>query len=137
MYSIKIDQQEKGVLTASLRDILTEVKDGEKLSWRILWLIGVGKLEGTTMLAFENKVKESVNGWPFEWEELLSFSKAVDQIIEVLIIGDSENSSLKRYEDDKTMRENCAYVFELIDSSYWLISSKDEEFLKRVKSKFA
>ena len=42
--------------------------------------------------------------------------------------------NIKRYNNKEDMYVNCEYTFELIDSSYWIIHSKNEQFLRKIKS---
>jgi len=39
--------------------------------------------------------------------------------MDIVIIGCAEENSLRRYEDDQRMYENCDIVIEMLDSAYW------------------
>ena len=69
-----------------------------------------------------------------DWKELFELSNRFNQIIEVLIIGDHDSANLHRYSTDVEMHKKCNYTLELVDSSYWIVTSKDENSIRRMES---
>ena len=67
-----------------------------------------------------------------DWASLLALNQ-VDQIIDVIIIGNSNPADLHRYKTDEEMYEACDYCLELVDSSYWLLHSKNLGFIEQAK----
>ena len=120
------------ILSISLLTVLEKVVKLSNCSWKILWLEGKGRLKEDNMIDFENRINNSNNGYLVSFLELLNFAKSIDQIIEIVLIGDKDIDSLRRYKTDKEMRVSCDYCIELIDSTYWKISSIDYEFIENL-----
>jgi hypothetical protein len=131
--AIKISNTSDGILSVDLKDILQCINDGSKYHWSILWLEAIGKLEDVNVLSFEAEVKRAESGLVINWDDLLKISTRFNQIIEIILIGDLDPSKLRRYGNDDQMHEACDFTIELIDSSYWIINSKNEELLSPVK----
>lgn len=133
--TFKIEGDENSVLSVSLSNILNLINDPGKIYWKILWLEAVGNLEGEkSMLVFEQQINKSNDGYLIEWAELASLSNKFSQVIEILLIGDKDKRNLYRYKNDSDMHQNCCYVFELVDSSYWEINTKEEYFTRLAES---
>lgn len=129
---IKTDQSI--VLSVSLIDILKQINKAGECIWKILWLQATGKLQKGNMIDFEEEVNNSNTGYFISFPELLKFAESVDQVIEILLIGSHNIDQLRRYESDRDMRNACDYCIELIDSSYWEISSIDDEFMMSMRN---
>lgn len=123
--TIKIQGDNSSFLSVSLIDILTQIENGEKYSWNILWIEAIGNPENTNMLEFEEKVNNSINGFLLSWNDLVKLSKSLFQVINIVLLGDENKNNLKRYSDDEEMYLNCTFYIELIDSSHWEIKCKD------------
>ncbi|WBM74098.1 hypothetical protein [Saprospira grandis] len=134
--TIKITSLNSTVLEIELLDILSNIDTPEKYKWSILWLEAMAKDEDFPMLDFEKKVNESKNGQFTSSQNLIELGEACTQIIEILLIADMDRNKLKRYESDSEMKKSCQYCIELIDSSFWEITSKDENFLLKLREKF-
>lgn len=121
------------VLSVSLLDILNCIEMGSKYKWSILWLEAVGKPMDNSVLKHEQEIKNSNSGLRCGWDELSQLSIRFDQINEILLIGDENETKLKRYKDDNELYNSCCFIIELIDSSYWIVRSRDENFLNKIK----
>jgi hypothetical protein len=133
MSAIRITNEESEVLSIELKDILGSIGDGHQYNWSILWLEFTGDI-GKSVPDFEAEIKKSPNGLRIDWNDLLDLSKKINQTIELILIGSGEPSRLRRYGIDEEMYSSCEYVIELIDSSYWIIHSKNASLLKRFKN---
>jgi hypothetical protein len=120
------------ILSITLKDILKCVENPTKYYWKLLWIEGVGEIEGS-MLKFEEKINSSVEGVLFNYAELLKLSDSISQLIEIVVIGDKDLNKLIRYENDVEMYNNCEYVIELVDSSFWEFTSSDSHSLDNIK----
>jgi len=78
---------------------------------------------------------EYVDGYILDWEELLEISLLPD-IFDILIIGDEKAENLHKYDSDKEMIESCDFTIELVDSSYFLVNSRNTRFLEVLKAEF-
>jgi hypothetical protein len=123
MNSLLIRGNNEPVLSVELKHILTKIQHGAKFKWSILWLDAIGDL-GRSMPAFEKEINNSPNGFLTGWDELLVLSVKLHQIIDMVLIGDTDEGKLKRYASDQEMYLACEYTIELIDSSYWIVHTK-------------
>ncbi|WP_342330265.1 hypothetical protein [Pedobacter sp. FW305-3-2-15-E-R2A2] len=131
--SIKINGDDSSILSVSLTDILNCLEDGEKIEWGMLWLEAVGELDGErSIVDLEQEINKSEKATMMTWKELIELSSQIIQGINLLIIGDRLRVKIKKYLTDKEMYSGCDYTIELIDSSYWIIHSKNETFLENV-----
>ncbi|PLK42098.1 hypothetical protein [Emticicia sp. TH156] len=136
--TIQLCKKEADYLEISLHDILSKIHDGYNYKWKILWIEAVTNPKSDFLVVdFEQKVKESLSGYLISWNHLLEMSKKIHQTIEVIIIGDKEDKKLKRYENDEDMRLSCNYCIELVDSSFWEISSSNFEVLQKLNEVFS
>lgn len=114
------------VLSVSLDDILSLLKktDSEGYSWGILWFDAiVNDLFPFDLLAFEKEINKEGNVKVCSFQELLELSKGIRQGLNILVVGDPNKDNVKRYENDELMKEECKIVMELVDSSYWEVST--------------
>jgi len=123
--TIRINRTDSIFLAVSLSDVLSQIENGTEYSWNILWVEAIGKLERKTMLEFEEKINNSKDGYALIWEELVELADSFSQVINILLVGDKDKDNLKRYDSDDEMRIKCSFCIELIDSSYWEITSND------------
>lgn len=129
---IVITGANSSVLSVSLLDVLTQIKDGDKYNWKLLFLEANGKLKEGTVLELEDKINNSKSGYPVSFFDLFELAQSFDQVIEVLIIGDIDTQKLRRYDSDSNMYEKCNFSIELVDSSYWEINTNNEHFIKNI-----
>lgn len=135
--AVKIASNASGLLTINLDNVLKCVKEGKEFNWSILWLEATGDIGSISMLEYEKKIKREERGLLIDWEDLFELSGKFYQIIDLILIGDKDSNNLRRYKDDNNMYSTCYYVIELIDSSYWLIHSKDADLLNCIKNKLS
>ncbi|MBV7529745.1 hypothetical protein [Chitinophaga sp. sic0106] len=124
-------------MDVQLSDILNCIENGDLFLWSLQWITAIGKPGDEEVLSFEKSVNRSSIGLLYSWRELLDLANRFYQIIELLVCGDQHPMSLRRYEYDEEMNLRCDYVFELVDSSYWLVSSNDESAILRMQRELA
>ena len=93
----------------------------------------IGNTGRKTIVDLETQVKSS-EGFKIDWRSLIDLANQLDQVIEILLIGDKNDNKLMRYSSNEEMYSNCNYTIELIDSSYWIIHSKSDAVLSRMKN---
>lgn len=135
IYALKVKGSSPKILSVSLKEVLDCVSNSENIQWSILWLTAVGNLEPESVIAIEERANQSANGLEVSWPFLLEFAEKVSQIIEIILLGNTSPEQLHRYENDNEMYSSCDYILELIDSSYWLLHSKNAEFIMTAKKK--
>ncbi len=118
-------------------DMIALLPNAESYLWKILWVdingIKFSELKLSNMSydfhEFENIVNDlSSDGLLVSVEEIYKINEWVFQFIDILLIGDKIIEKLKRYENHDEMKEKCKYVLELVDNSFWEVSSNDTEF---------
>lgn len=123
------------LLSVGLKDVLKCIQDPEQNAWALLWLTAVGNLSPESVLSLEQNVNESPQGIVVSWPYLTDLADRLEQVIDIVLIGNRDAQHLHRYADDAEMYAACEYILELVDSSYWLLHSKDKEFMARAKDK--
>lgn len=132
---IRIDGDSNEVLSVDLIDILNCIDSGERTNWALLWIEAIGELVGAeSILDLEQRINKAEKGTIMTWYELVGLSTGITQAIDLLIIGDKNPLNI-RERSTNGIYENYDYTIELIDSSYWIIYSKNEAFLKGVFEK--
>ncbi len=123
MRKIIIHGDDSSILSVRLEDILNcfERKKDE-VFWELLWVYVTTVQEvDCDIVKFEEEINESKRGKLISLDSILNLSSKIDQAIELLVIGDSNIENIRKYEGDNLMYENCEYIIELVDSSYWLV----------------
>ena len=107
----------------------------DDIKWRLFNLLAVGKLDKVKIIDLEKLVSNSENGYEIDFSFLEELAVGLDDIQEILITGSSLYSRNLNI-TGKDAYENFDYWLELVDSSYWEVFSKNESFIKLVKSEF-
>ncbi|WP_445453147.1 hypothetical protein [Flavobacterium sp. 25HG05S-40] len=115
------------VLKVTLADILKCISEPDFYKWKILWFEGIWNLD-ESILDFEDTINNSENGVSYNFTDLLILSNNINQIMEIILVGDKDMDKLVRYQEDVEMYENCEMVLELVDSSYWEINTSNAKF---------
>lgn len=123
----------EGYLSIDLTDILTQIENITNYKWKLLWIDGTSHTGGANMLELEKNVNDSKDGLPILGSQLLPFSELFSQLYELILIGDKDEEQLVKLEDEEQMKENCEFFIELVDSSYWEITSKNKDFNENIK----
>lgn len=126
----------KSVLSITLTDILSCIDSIEEYRWKLLWLTATSHLKKFSVLSLEEEINKSESGYEISATDLIKFNEKFSQIIEIMLIGDKDSSKLKRYKDDVEMKNNCAFCIELVDSSYWEVTSTDNKAIQSMLAKF-
>jgi len=130
---LRIKGNEDSVLSVVLTDIIGLIDKPQQYNWNILWLQAIGELKEGSLLKLEKQINTSKSGHFISFENLMELSKSLTQIIEVLLIGDRKIDNLKRYVNNAEMYSVCDFCIELIDSSYWEITSNDEKSINTIQ----
>jgi hypothetical protein len=128
LHTIRIVGSRSDFLSVGLNDILFSIKNRSDYKWAIAWIDGIG-LEGTFFEKFSKEINDAVTVLPVTLEELIIIASKIDQLFDVMIIADRSIDNLRKFNNFEEASTTCALVLELIDSSYWLITSKNKEFL--------
>lgn len=134
MRKIIIHGDDSPILSVRLEDILNcfETK-GHEVFWGLLWVcLTIKQGVDCNVLEFEEGINKSEHGKLFTLDKILSLSGKIDQAIEFLLIGDGKVENIKKYKSDELMRENCKYIIELVDSSFWLVYTMDDDFIQNI-----
>lgn len=136
VYGIQINDKDNGVVSVSLLDILN-CFEGKDLFWSILYLYSRGDLgEGKSIPEFEDAIEQSEKGILFTWLDLKELAGKFHEVWDLVLIGCQNQSNIRRYKSDEEMFANCEVVIEMVDSSYWLVHSHDENLIKKISGSF-
>ena len=136
MKAIKIKGGNSEFLSVDLEDILSCVKDGEEVNWGLLWIEATVKIDSElSFIHRDYEINKSKTATSITWEELGKLSSQINQAIDLVIIGDKNQSNVKRYATEDAMYINCDYTIELVDSSYWIVHSNNDFFIKNIFEK--
>ena len=131
MIVLKGDDTE--ILSVNLEDILQKIRGIEVYQWKILWIDGVShKLHMGNLV---KAVNDSSDGLLIKSKKLLVLSTKFYQLYELILIGDKDQNKLHRLEDND-LKKDCEFFIELVDSSYWEITSKNKTFMDNIKQNF-
>ncbi len=134
---IRILDEDNGVISVKLQDILEEINNGKLFSWAILFFDAIGHLgNGRSIVKFSEEIDHSEKGILIDWNEIWSLANKLHQIIDAVIVGCKNPQMIKRHEKDQDMYETCDFVIVMFDSSYWEVFSFDFEFIERLANKF-
>lgn len=131
---IILEGNNSDTLSIALEDILLQVENINKYYWKLIWIDGVSKKFNIGKLMKD--VNLSLDGYNIDLKKMLKISKESDQLIELVLIGDEYKNNLHKFDDDNLIKEKCEFFIELVDASYWEITSKNKDFLKKIKSSF-
>ena len=114
----------------SFIDILSLIKCPEKYHWKIVWIYAF--YYPSDLVYLEDKINSS-KGYDIKLEDLKRLIESVGQLIELILIGDKgiiEDYSIEKEEEIKNKYD---FFIEYVDSSYWEIFSKDNDFSNKLK----
>lgn len=128
----------KNILSVELTDILECLGNkGRDYIWNILYLDSMGDLGGgASLVAFEDNINQSPRGLEIYWDDLLDLSTKFYQVLDILIVGNTQKKQNVREEDDDNYHNTNEVVIECLDSSYWVVATKYEPFIRNIKAKF-
>ena len=133
---IRILDKKENIVCVELSDIFEEIQDGKEFNWSILYIDAIGHLKGRSISDFEDEIIESDRGLFITWDELNQLSKKLREIYGIIVLGDANKKSLRRYQEDQEMYETCDVVIEIVDSAFWQVFSKDASLIDRLSKKF-
>jgi len=120
-----------------LQDILKEINEPESFSWSIL-LLEVHRYYGSepSIVDLENQASDQPQGLEISWNWLNTLAEDVTQFENLILVGCSSRSEIKRWENPLDQYENSYIYIEMFDFGYWEVFSKDHAFIKRLENKF-
>jgi len=137
MIEIK-DKNATGILAVELTHILDLLSpEGHNFSWVILDLEATGNLgDGKNILDLEQEIQQSPKGLLVSWDKLISLSRCFFQVINAVIVGCKDSTSVPRLQPGEDFYKSSEIVLEAIDSSLWRIYVRDDGVLKRFQKTF-
>jgi hypothetical protein len=127
----------KGTVCIDFSEIISELSGGDTYYWSILFLWSIAKETSQVVFpCFQSGIFRFSRGLFVIWEDINMLARDSEQIIDLILIGSKDQNLLQRYEDDQEMFETCDIVLELVDGGFWIIFSKDEQFISRLANKF-
>jgi len=143
---IKISDTKNGVLAFDLIDLLNLLPPGaQQINWSILdlsqFLENQDELHvyGRQLLRINEEAHNTPGGYKLSWQDLRLYAGAISQVADGVFVGCKDVEALSRlsYESaDDDIYAVSEIVLEVFDSSYWIVFSRDDEFLNRCRMTF-
>lgn len=140
-YFIEIFGNSSDILSIRLKDILNCFRNKEDYYWSLLWIDGVITkdnikkiLNFSSVIDLENSINKSKNGLRISIDNLSEIDTSTYQILNLLLIADSNVENLRRFESDDDMYNECSIVIELVDGNYWEICTNNNDFKKKIET---
>lgn len=120
-------------LNVSLITLLNLIS-GVELNWSILHIWATSKVTSSlNILDLEKKV-ENDKGYILSLSQLKELSDQFEQIIDCTIIGCFNDENLPNKDASiEQLRKSCDLVIEMVDSTEWNISGRNEDLMQRFK----
>lgn len=121
----------ENVLSISLYDLLTTLKNVvEKYYWSIYEITAIGNENSNINIPeLETKVFKLPTGLHLTGEELIKFSKALDQVINLILIASKDKSDFSELENIDEWQSKYPLVIEIVDGYCWNVYSQDREII--------
>lgn len=143
---IQISDKKNGVLSFDLSDLLRLMPATfQQLVWSILDLSQFIQnpesvyVSGKEMVAISKKAHDSLGGYILPWDDLVKHAAAMRQVGDGLFIGCHNVGDLSTFSfknPDKELYEKAEVVVEAFDSSCWIVYSRDDEYISRLRATF-
>ena len=126
------------VLGVNLNEVLECLGDiGGTYHWNIIYLEARGNLgPDKSMVDFEDKINNSVQGIEISWQELMELASKLYEVNDIKIIGNKTRKKNLRENNTENYHISNDIVLECVDSSYWVITTDYQPFIQKIKNKF-
>ncbi len=137
MKYIEIDKRTNEFHSITLENILLRIQPYiENYKWSIQLIDGVGNIEniiGMNIVELEKHCDISPKGYLLDFNKLITLSKTLKDIIDILIVGcEGEEEIPKAYKDDG-WEDICKVIISREDSSLWQLFSQNSNILHEFK----
>jgi hypothetical protein len=133
------DKDTKGFLTVELGDLLRIIEPrGRNLIWSILDLEArsdPAKFKGD-LAAMEQQIKLSPNGLIIGWDDLLTLSDALIEVLDGVFVGCKDRDSIPRLIPGDEVFSQCEIGIEAVDSSMWRVYAREDAILDKISAAF-
>jgi hypothetical protein len=143
---IKISDTKNGVLAFDLIDLLNLMPPvAREINWSILDLSQFLEKQdnlhvyGREFLRINVEAHSTPGGYKLSWQDLVTYAEAINQVADGVFIGckNVEMASRVSFDSaDEDIYSVSEFVLEAFDSSYWVIFSREDDFLNRCRTTF-
>lgn len=127
--------EDKDILTLPLQKILALIEDINIYKWKLIWIDYDSCSD--KLAEFKEKVNNSEDGILLDPQELLHAPYLFDNLFDTVLLGDKNNENLHKLNNDNEMKMKCEFFIELVDCSYWEITTKNQSFMQNIKRHFS
>jgi len=126
---VQIKGNNEKVLSVSLSDLIRILGDKSSMYWSLININDAvwDANKFGSILDFEVLVDNSENGLFMSWGEVAEISARFYRVVDLLLIGDNNQSKLRRHSTEQEYFKSCDISIELIDSSFWIVSAGIED----------
>jgi hypothetical protein len=132
---LQLNGTDDDVLNISLTEIIECLPNKVNPYWTILDIEGMGCKEKVNVPIMESIIKNTPNGLHLSLNTIIELVNNLNDIHNLLIIGDEDMSKLTRYSSLEETYSNCSFCLNLFDSSYWEVATSDKEFASNLKQR--
>ena len=144
---IKISDVKNGILAFDLFDLLNLLPPiAQQIDWSILDLSQFLERQdelhvyGSELLRINEEAHSTPGGYKLSWQDLLLYAGAISQVADGVFVGCKNVEAISKLSFESENADIYAvseYVLEAFDSSYWIVFSRDDEFLNRCRATFS
>ena len=138
MKLIKIKEENEGVISVSLYKLLLDIDKFISSSNFFLYeLEATGSKNIDYFLGvFSDEINNSDIGVPIKWNDLLHKTSQIDQVINIILVGNLEKKVNDKYLVEHGWKNKKEIVIEMVDGDCWEIYSSNLELVTYLKNKY-
>lgn len=125
---IQLKGTDDELLNVTLSEIIECLPTEVDPYWTILEIEGMGCKQKVNVPIMESIIKNTPNGLHLGLNTIIEIVNNLNDIHNLLIIGDEDMSKLIRYSSLEETYSNCEFCLNLFDSSYWEVATSNQKF---------
>jgi len=129
---IQLNGTDEELLNVTLSEIIECLPIGVDPFWTILEIEGMGCKQKVNVPIMESIIKNTPNGLHLSLNTIIEIVNNLNDVHNLLLIGDENISKLTRYNSLEETYSNCAFCLNLFDSSYWEVATSNNEFAENL-----
>ena len=137
MKYIEIDKSSDQFFLITLEDILVKIEPYvADYKWSIQLIDAAGNIErvlGMNMVELEKYCDDVSQGYIIDFAKLMKLSKAVEDIIDILIVGCESVEDIPKAYKTENWENICKVIISREDSSLWQLFSQDIKIMQVFK----
>lgn len=137
MKYIEVDKTNDFFFCIDLKDVLLKIKEfADNYKWSIQFIDAVGdttSIIDMSVVELEKYCDDSPQGYIIDFMMLLELSKALKDVIDILIVGCESTKKIPKAYKTNSWESMCRVIISREDSSLWQFFSDDKNILIKFK----